>query len=185
MVRRSLMILPLALLGACEQPQATATPKNDERPRQAALAADTNLLQPGRWETKTRIDWVDKAGLTAEARREILNQESALDQCLPDNEARRPDANFFAGGDGSECEYKRLAMQGGLVDAVMSCTATPGSIELAMTGTYTRTSYSLDATATTLGVPGAPLRTTAKLEGNWLGPCPDPASQRAPQAAAR
>ena len=184
MVRRSLMILPLATLAACEQPQATATPKNAERP-QATRAADTNLLQPGRWETKTRIDYVDKAGLTDESRNQIQNQESALDQCLPETEARRPDANFFAGGDGSECEYKRFAMQRGSLDAVMSCTATPGSIELSVTGTYTRTRYSLDATAATTGVPGAPSRTTAKLEGSWLGPCPDPASQRAPQAAAR
>ena len=185
MIRRSLMILPIAALGACEQPQAVATTTNQQAAGAQARTVNPNLLKAGRWETKTRIDFVDKAGLTAEARNEIQNQESALDQCLPEDEMRRPDANFFAGGDGSECEYKKFAMQTGRLDAVMSCTATPGSIELTMTGTYTNRTYSLDATATTLGVPGAPSRTTAKLEGSWIGPCPDPSSQRAPQVAAR
>jgi hypothetical protein len=184
-MNRALFALPLALAACQQQPQPTVAEQNRHRADVVAATSDPGAFRAGRWETKTEIGSVSNSGLNAQGRAELVAQESALDQCLPTDEVRRPDANFFAGGDGSECQYTRFAMANGQLDATMSCTATPGTITLALAGTYTPTRYALDATATNSGTPGAPMTTTARLSGTWLGPCGDPDRQRAPEDPAR
>ena len=178
--------LPFALTAGCgqQQPQqqrASVAADNEARAAVAAETAPPALFKAGRWETKTEIKTVSARELDASSKREIVAQESALDQCLPEKEARRPDANFFAGGDGSECQYSKLLMKNGRIDATMNCSATPGTIVMTLDGSYTATSYRMDASATTTGVPGAPSNTTARLSGTWLGPCTNPDAQRAPE----
>jgi Protein of unknown function (DUF3617) len=185
MIRTLYIALPIALLASCKEQAPSIDAENKERAEAAAQRADPNALMPGKWETKQDIQAVHKAGLNAESKEDIRRTEASIDQCLPPEEAKRPDANFFAGGDESECEYTKFAMQGGKLNATMSCTATPGTITMTLNGTYTPTSYLLDATATTSGIPDAPMRTTAKLVGTWLSACPDEAAQRAPEDPAR
>jgi Protein of unknown function (DUF3617) len=190
MTRIPSLALALTALAACTQPQnqqqqASVADQNDARADAVGAQADPNMLVAGRWETKTAIGSVSNSGLTEQGKREVAAQESALDQCLEPDEVRRPDANFFAGGDTSECEYTKFAMANGKLDAVMSCTATPGTITMTLSGRYTPTRYSLSASATTGGTPDAPMTTTAKLNGTWLGPCGDPDRQRAPEDPAR
>ena len=182
----SIAALPLVLLAACaeQQPQrhqASVAAENDARAASVAKAASPAIFQAGRWETKTSITSVSATAIDPASKREIVAQESALDQCLPAEEVRRPDANFFAGGDGSECQYSKFEMANGRIDARMNCTATPGTITMKLDGTYTPTSYALNARATTTGVPGAPANTSAKLSGTWIGPCTNPNAQRAPE----
>lgn len=186
-MNRTLFALPLAVLCACssEAPQPTVAEQNKARADQVARTADSDAFVPGRWETKTSIGSVSNSGLNAGGKKELVAQESAIDQCLPPEEARRPDANFFAGGDGSECEYTSFAAANGRLNAAMTCNATPGSLTITLAGTYTPTSYQLDATATNSATPGAPMTTTARLSGTWLGPCGDPDQQRAPEDPAR
>lgn len=180
------LALPLAALAACgQEPQGSVAEENKERAEAAAAPADPDALIPGRWETKSSIGSVSNSGLTAEGRGQVAAQESALDQCLEPEEARRPDANFFVGGDSGECEYTKLVMAEGRLDATMSCTATPGSTTITLAGVYTPISYELDASATTAGTGGAAQTTTARLSGTWLGPCGDPDAQRAPEDPAR
>lgn len=177
------LALPLAALSACQEQPSNVAQQNNERAEAAAeTVPDPDMLKPGRWETKTLI--TSLGGATPEARAQANGKESALDQCLPEKEALRPDANFFAGGDGSECQYTSFKMQGGRLDAKMSCTVTPGTMTVSLAGSYTPTSYALDATASTSGTPGA-RATDAKLSGTWIGPCNNPSSQRAPEERAR
>jgi hypothetical protein len=177
------LALPLALLAACQEQPSSVAQQNDERDEAAAeTVPDSSMLKPGRWETKTLV--TSLGGATPEARQQANGKESALDQCLPEKEARRPDANFFAGGDGSECEYTSFTMRDGRLDARMSCTVTPGTMTVSLAGSYTPTSYALDATASTSGTPGGSA-TDAKLSGTWIGPCNNPSSQRAPEERAR
>ena len=186
-MNRTLFIaaVPLALLAGCQQQQrASVAAENDARAAAAAQAVNPALFKAGRWETKTDIQSVTGASMEASTKRDIVAQKSALDQCLPADEVARPDANFFAGGDGSECQYSKFAMANGRIDATMSCTATPGTITMTLDGTYTPTSYRIDASAATTGVPGAPSNTTARLSGTWIGACNNPNAQRAPEERA-
>jgi hypothetical protein len=177
------LALPLALLAACQEQPSNVAQQNDIHARAAAeTVADPNMLKPGRWETKTMI--TSLGGATSEARQQANGKESALDQCLPEKEARRPDANFFAGGDGSECQYTSFTMRNGRLDARMSCTVTPGTMTVSLAGSYTPTTYALRATASTSGTSGA-AATNAELSGTWIGPCNNPANQRAPEERAR
>jgi hypothetical protein len=177
MVRTSMIALALAALAACgpQQPSSqgkTVAQENDVRADAAAHGANPNALLAGRWETKQEIIGVAKAGLDTQSKREIAAASSASTQCLmtPD-EGKRPDANFFAGGEESECKYRSFSMRNGRLDATIICNAT-GSITMTLRGKYTPTSYALDATAVTSGVPNA-MRTSAKLTGTWLGACPE------------
>ena len=185
MIRTALIILPVVLVSACKEQASSVDAQNKDRAAAAAETADPNSLMAGKWETKQDIEAVHKADLNAESKEEIRKTSASIDQCLPPEESKRPDANFFAGGDESECRYTQFAMRGGKLNATMSCTATPGTINMTLAGTYTPTSYALNATATTTGIEDAPMRTTARLIGTWIGPCPDEASQRAPEDPAR
>lgn len=192
MVPRITVILALAALMGCDQrdssnsqsPDNSLSPsvgeQNNEVAAMGAKGADRNALRPGRWETKQEIRTINKPGMDPQSKRDILGTSSSLDQCLPPEESRQPDANFFAGGDGSECQYTKFAMQDGKLDAVMSCTATPGSITMTLKGTYTPTSYRLTAVAST-----SAMNTSAVIAGTWLGPCPNPSAQRAQGDPAR
>jgi len=168
----------LAALAACgpQQPSSqgkTVAQENDVRADAAAHGADPNALLAGRWETKQEMVGVAKAGLEAQSKREIAAASSASTQCLMTlAEGKRPDANFFAGGEESECKYRSFRMRNGRLNATIICNATPGSITMTLSGNYTPTTYALDATAVTSGVPNA-MRTSAKLTGTWLGACPD------------
>jgi hypothetical protein len=177
MVRTSMIALALAALAACgpQQPSSqgkTVAQENDVRADAAAKGADPNALLAGRWETKQEIVGVAKAGLEAQSKREIAAASSASVQCLPALSSKRPDANFFAGSSESECKYRRFSMRDGRLDATIVCTATPGSITMTLHGDYTPTSYALDATAVTSGVPNV-MRTNARITGTWLGACPE------------
>jgi hypothetical protein len=178
MVRTSMIALALAALAACGQQQPssqgkTVAQENDVRADAAAHGADPNALLAGRWETKQEIVGVAKAGLDAQSKRDIAAASGASTQCLMTPEqGKRPDANFFAGGDESECKYRSFSMRNGRLDATIICNATPGSITMTLGGKYTPTSYALDATAVTSGVPNA-MRTSAKITGTWLGACPE------------
>jgi hypothetical protein len=180
-MNRTLFALPLAALCACssEAPQPSLDDQNQERAEQVAKTADPDAFVAGRWETKTEIGGASNSGLDSSGKKQLAAQTSALDQCLPPDEVRRPDPNFFAGGDASECKYTRFAAANARLDATMVCTATPGSITITLAGSYTPTSYALDSSATTSGP--SPMTTTAKLSGTWLGPCGDPDDQRAPE----
>lgn len=185
MIRTLLIVLPVVFVSACKDRAPSVDAQNKDRAEAAGRTADPNSFMPGKWETKQDIQAVHNANLNAESKADIRRTEASIDQCLPPEESKRPDANFFAGGDESECRYTKFAMQNGKLNATMSCTATPGTITMTLNGTYTPTSYALDATATTSGIPDAPSRTTAKLVGTWLGPCPDESKQRAPEDPAR
>ncbi|MDB5697850.1 MAG: hypothetical protein JWN69_654 [Alphaproteobacteria bacterium] len=177
MPRTVFMALALTALAACGSQQPTSNGKtvaqeNDVRAGAAAHGADPNALLAGRWETKQEIRGVAKAGLDAQSKRDIAAASGASSQCLPPEASKRPDANFFAGGDESECRYSRFNMRHGRLDATIVCTATPGAITMTLHGKYTPTSYALDATAVTSGVPNV-MKTRAKITGTWLGACPE------------
>ena len=184
MIRTMIIVVPLALVSACKEQSPSVDAQNKDRAAAAAETADPNSLLAGKWETKQDIQAVYKADLNAASKEEIRKTSASLDQCLPPEEQKRPDANFFAGGDESECSYTEFAMRNGRLNATMSCTATPGTISMTLAGTYTPTSYALNATATTTGIADAPMRTTARLIGTWIGPCPNEESQRAPKETA-
>lgn len=184
MIRKLQLTFPMLLAACQQQPQPSVDAQDQSRAERVAQGEDPDTLKPGKWETKQEIEGVAKADLNARSKAEIRNSTAAIDQCLAPDEAHRPDANFFAGGDASACEYNRFSMHGGLLEAGISCTVTPGTMTMTLKGRYTPTSYALDATATTSGTGDSPITTSAKLTGTWLEACPDPASQRSPEAAA-
>lgn len=157
MIRAGLLALPLFVLSGCgEEPApsngATVAGENDNRAEAVAENADPDVFVAGKWETKQTLASTGAAAVT---------------QCLPAESVRRPDANFFAGSDASECRYDRYSMKDGALSAAMTCNVSAGSLRMTLEGRYTPTTYNLTANAT----PTAGRTTSARLEGTWLGAC--------------
>jgi hypothetical protein len=174
MVRYISLLLPLAALAACGGPQP-ADPLDPEDRAQAneivAEVSNADMLMAGQWETKSLIRSIAASGLPAESKEEIKGTEAAIVQCLPEEDRARPTPRFFTGSDEGECSYGSFSMKDGKIDAAMACTGTPGSLNFALSGTYTQTSYDIDARATRSGGAGAAVNGSAKLSGTWLGAC--------------
>lgn len=179
-MRLARLSLPLLALAACNGEDDSIADEQRERAEAAAASADGELLLPGRWETKSRLTATDRTDISEEEKAALIGQDVALDQCLPADEAARPDPNFLIASDVSECEYERFEMADGIISATLACTATPGEVTMNLDGTYTPTSYAIEALATTTGIPGPNVNSSATLSGTWLGDCPDPREQAEP-----
>lgn len=158
MTRFAILAVSLMALAGCgEEPTpsngATVAAENDNRAEAVAENADPNAFVAGKWETKQTIASADGG--------------AAVTQCLPAEAVKRPDANFFAGSDASECKYDRYSMTDGKLSAAMTCNASAGSLRMTLEGHYTPTTYALTAHATPTGGQS----TSARLEGTWLGAC--------------
>ena len=183
---RALILLPL-LLAACgergpETTNAVATPETPmgEEAVTPVPDADTgDRLAAGQWSLTTRVKSVSGGNVTPEMRGQITTRPAAYDTCIPADEARVPDANFFVGGSTNECKYSNHDMKDGRIRATIACNATPGTITTTMRGTYTATTLEAEATTVTSGTPEGNITQNATLEARRIGDC------RAPQADVR
>lgn len=165
-----LAVLPLLLLAACGE-RTPKTPMGQDAPTPVASAGADDRLQPGQWTLTTRVRSISGGNVTPEMRRQITTRPAAYDTCIPADEARVPDANFFVGGSTNECKYRDHDMLGGRMTATIACNATPGTVTTTMRGTYTATLLEAEATTVTSGTPEGDITQTATLEARRLGDC--------------
>ncbi len=183
---RALIFLPV-LLAACgegaptsQAPAARGQARlGQEVARPVPSAATGDRLQPGQWTLTTRVRSVSGGNITPEMRQQITTRPAAYDTCIPADEARVPDANFFVGGSTNECKYGDHDMADGRLTATIACNATPGTVTTTMRGTYTATTLKAEATTVTSGTPEGDLKQTATLDARRIGEC------RAPQPDVR
>lgn len=168
-----LSVLPFLLLAACGE-RTPETPIGEDAPTPVASATTGDRLQPGQWTLTTRVRSVSGGNVTPEMRQQITTRPAAYDTCIPADEARVPDANFFVGGSTNECKYQNHDMANGRIRATIACNATPGTVTTNMRGTYSATLLEAEATTVTSGTPEGDIRQTATLEARRLGDCRTP-----------
>lgn len=143
-------------------------------------ARGANKLQPGQWESQTRILSVEIPGAPKELAdalgKSVTAKVNTMSDCLTPEEAEKPAADMLAGNRSGECRYEKFAMAGGKMDSTMVCKnpGQPGEVRMVMAGDYTPTGFALDMTMIMPpgSVPGSQGMTMkARTEGKRTGEC--------------
>ncbi len=156
---------------------ATACQKQASEPELSAEEVAAQLasvkVDPGQWESTTRI--LSATGpLPKETIDKMVGQETRAAHCITPEQAARPNANFLAAQQGSDCSYQDFRMRNGKLSGRMTCTGgqLPGKMRTTMSGDYGPRNYDMVMDMETAGLPGgAAMRIKARTEGRRVGDC--------------
>ncbi len=179
-MRLILLALPLATLAACSS-QPVVHAENASMAEVAAKAQGAMKIEPGEWRSKTELLAFDMPGMKDPAMgnmiRESMKKQQAKEMtyCVTKAEAEKPTADLFAGKGNGDCRFETFNMAGGTLSAKMTCKGkdSPGSMTMAMAGTYTSTAYdmTMDMNASNpMGGQGG-MTMKAKTSAQRIGAC--------------
>jgi len=140
----------------------------------AKTAQNAVKIQPGQWEISFAIDKMEMPGMPAGAS-ERMKQTQKTSTCITPEQAAKPAGDLFAGKGSGDCKFDTFTMDGGKMNATMSCQrpGTPGTSKTVMSGTYGSTEFSNEVTSTMSGMPGGQTMTMhATSSGHRVGECP-------------
>ena len=108
---------------------------------------DTQLVEPGLWESKVTIQEMNVPGLPPEYAAKMKqtmaeHRNEASSHCVTAADVKRPKEDFF--GADKSCRYEHFTMGGGKIDIAMVCKTEGATQTTNMAGTYTPTTYSMD-----------------------------------------
>lgn len=173
---RMLSILPVMAalgLGACGSGSSvTAENESAESVARKVAAADIKP-QPGRWESTVKFEKLDMPGMPPQAKEAMAGQlarTNSFSSCLTPEQVDRPDGGFFAGG-AEGCAYDRFTMAGGRIDAAMTCDHGGMKQTMAMTGSYSQTSYDIKVSSQSEVQPGHPMTMSLAVAARRSGAC--------------
>ena len=145
-----------------------------------AAAGDSDLISPGRWETKVTLIDVDMPGMPphfADRMKQTMAkvQAGAITTCMTEADIKKPKEDFFAGRS-KNCRYDHFTMSGGKIDAQMTCSAGEqnGTMSMAMNGTYSSDEYEATMEMTTAAQPGSRMggmKMKSHTESHRVGEC--------------
>ncbi|HEX8640876.1 MAG TPA: DUF3617 family protein [Allosphingosinicella sp.] len=148
-----------------------------------ACGSQSSTLQPGQWEMTTKMTEVEAPGMPeaalAQMRTAMASQTQTRSDCMTQEEANNPAGNIVnAGTQSGGCNFTESTFAGGNINVRGTCTGPggPGSMQMAITGTYTQTeingriSTEMQAPA---GMPGGAqsIRVSGTLTGRRTGEC--------------
>jgi Protein of unknown function (DUF3617) len=176
--------LALAGCGSSQKPaggnaagDSVSTPSGSASAAGAGAAGGGNLIRPGEWETKVETVEVDAPGMPAQVKQMMANamggSKMTVRDCVTPEEARRPNADLFAGKDRGNCTSKDFSMSGGRLRGTISCPAgngRTGSMTMAMDGRFGPDSYTVSQNITT-DAAGSKMTIKARVTGRRVGEC--------------
>ncbi|WP_373487246.1 DUF3617 domain-containing protein [Blastomonas sp.] len=178
----SILALPLLAFAACSGGGADTDGDGKISKDELAAEAASIKFRPGEWENKIEIVDVkfDESKLPPEAKgmtgaivKQMIGQVNTSKNCLTKEDAEKPGADFLAGADNEECDYKKFSLSGGKIDADISCKGKQAGEQgdIKMTGDYTATSYNMEMSMN-MQSPGAGNMTiNAKNSAKRIGDC--------------
>jgi len=180
MKRAMILLAPAVLLAGCNKGVEL---KNASVEDVAKATEDAHFITPGQWTTTSEIVSVDMAGLSGQGAqmaqamsKTMVGRKNSFESCVTEEEAKRPAAGLFAGGDKGQCKYDSFSMSGGKLAAVTTCAAPggKGSMTMAMDGTYGGDAYTMNVEMKMSGAPGmmgSGMTMKAKNSGKRTGEC--------------
>lgn len=181
MMKHAMILLaPALVLAGCNK---KVEMKNASVADVVAATKDAHFINPGQWATTSEIVSVDMAGLPPEASKmgaamakTMAGRKTTFESCVSEEDAKRPAAGLFAGGDKGHCSYDHFTMAGGKLSAVTTCTPPSGAgkMTMSMDGTYTGDAYTMNVEMKMAGTPGmmgSGMVMKAKNSGKRTGEC--------------
>lgn len=165
----SVLAIP-ALLAACNsEPSVTATNASvSDVQNQVAAAGAEAQMKPGRWEGTVTMSTTMPAGMPAQPA-----QTQNVAACITPDQVK-PGANPFSGQLAQGCKYDKFAMQGGKIDATMSCDLQGVKTNGTVAGTFTNEAYNMKSTTEVSGAAAGPMagmKTESTMDFKRTGEC--------------
>lgn len=132
-------------------------------------------IEPGQWEATNEIIEASAPGLPPEALKQMIGRKTTVSNCVTEEQAEKPDANFLAAQQNANCKYEDFSMRGGRMNGRMVCSGgdSPGQMEMTMDGEYGARSYDMTMDMAMMGMPaGADMKMKARTTGRRIGDCP-------------
>lgn len=156
------ILATLPVLAACEG-EAPPPPSTEEAPV---------MLQAGEWTFTRRTTGYNTPTVTPAEYQAALKQVREDKLCIAVDKEGVPDADAFAGAEGSGCTYSDKLFRKGRLIATIACKAGAGTSEVSIEGNYTPDTMTLGTTMTKTQGGNAVLRTTHDLTARRTGDCP-------------
>ncbi len=178
-MRYLLILAPMALAACNSGPSVEATNATaKEVAAKVTAAGAAPRMSPGRWEGTATITDMQMPGMPAEMGENMkaqMTKAHAFTNCLTPEEAAKPAADFFAGGNNS-CVYDHFSMANGQLDAAMTCKGQGpgGAMNATMKGNFSSDSFQMAMTSKSAGTPGQPMTNitmSMKMEAKRVGEC--------------
>ena len=149
----------------------------------AACSGGPDSIQPGQWETTTRMTEVEAPGMPeaalAQMRAQLANQTQTQSSCITPEQAANPTGGLLSGSDSSGCQFGDSTFSGGRIAINGTCPGPggPGSMRLTMEGSYTATTMEGTVTTQMSAPPGAAggvenIRMSGTFNSRRTGDCP-------------
>jgi hypothetical protein len=179
MTHRQLMMGTALLLAACGQ-QAEEEGRNMTANEVAEELANVRI-EPGLWETTSEVVNISAPNLPRELQQQMKGRAATADRhCITPEQAARPDANFLAGRENSNCTYRDFSMRGGRMQGTMICTGgdMPGQATATMDGEYGPESYDMRMRMEMTGPAEVAMTIETRAQGRRVGDCPPEGEQK-------
>ena len=168
----------LLVLAGCSRQEATSPAgQSSAQAAQSHAAAPTPVVtmhpRAGRWESTMRLEKMEVANLPPQARAAMQNQRGmtqTFTTCLTPEQAIQPDARFFQNS-AENCTYDHFTMQGGRIDAEMSCKAGKGTTRTRMVGSFSADTYDVAISSKGEMQPGMPMTVEMAIRSRRTGDC--------------
>lgn len=180
MKRALILLAPAVLLAGCDKGVEL---KNASVEDVAKATKDAHFIKAGQWSTTSEIVSVDLEGLPEESKKmgeamskTMVGRKNSFASCVTEEEARKPAAGLFAGGNKGSCTYDSFSMSGLKLNAVMRCKGPDGNGAMTMTmeGDYSDEAYNVNVEMKMSGAPGmmgAGMTMKARNSGKRTGEC--------------
>lgn len=173
------LLTAAAMLAACGDASEEGGAGAEGKPiGEAAMRAEAAALEltPGRWSTRIEAGSMKVPGVPPEMMAQMQAEGMVATEivaCLTADDIKGR-GKLFDTGQG-DCKVSRFALSGGKIDIAQSCSAPGGgrSADIAMTGSYTPDSYTIDmkVKGETDAGPIAGGEMTSRVIGKRLGAC--------------
>jgi len=162
----------LLALAACGD--SGAEKSRDMTAEEVADELSSMKIEPGQWEATNEIVSASAPGMPASVLKQMVGKKTKVANCITPEQAEKPSANFLAAQQNNNCTYQDWTMNGGRMSGTMTCSGgqMPGTVVMAMQGSYAPTQYDLDMDMKASGLPnGLTMTIKAKTTGRRVGEC--------------
>ncbi|PEQ14480.1 hypothetical protein B2G71_02530 [Novosphingobium sp. PC22D] len=166
-------------LGACSSSESegdtageAASTEESAESVAAKIAAADITPRPGRWDVQMQMRKFDMPGMPDQMKGMMQQQMGKMrtsSTCLTPEEASRPKGDFFQPGS-ENCKYEHFSMDGGKIDAAMTCQEQGVAQNMRMRGTYSEEAYAITINADG-EVEGQPMSMEMAINSKRVGDC--------------
>lgn len=152
------------------EPDAAATSGTSTASTAKAASATPRA---GHWDVKVQMVDLDVPGMPKQLKDTVaqqISQAGAVATCLTPEEAARNDGKFFQPKNNKDCTADSFAMEGGKLNARMTCAKGGAKQAVEMHGTYSAEAYDL-ALDSKGEANGQPMKMSMRVTGRRTGEC--------------